>query len=440
MAIFDRLKAKLQEWDPRMWIGTRDDDTATVRIVPVLNTTAGVRMDPDQALTNATVWACVTYLSRMVAQLPWRVMQAQENGTARRAPTHPLSYLLGTRPNREMGSFTFRETMVGWAVRRGNAVAEIQRDARGIPVALWPIHPSRVDFLRDDAGELRYKVTTGDSSVLLRGEDVFHLRGYGEGAVGLDVVSYAAESIGWAQATELFGSAFFGNGANASGFLYAPGKLSPDAYKNIERKLKDKHGGPKKANRTMIVDGGMKFERASTDPNDAQFIETRQHQIEEICRWFGVPPHKVMHMLRATFSNIEHQSIEVVVDSITPWAKRIEEEGDFKLFGQNRKGFFNKLDLNGLQRGDFKSRQEGLQIQRRNGVINANEWRRLEDMNEIGPDGDKYIVEGNMMALSQVGQEPAHTDTASPDATPGDHQQPTESPVQRARRQAARLH
>ena len=438
MALFDRLKAKLAEWDPRLWTGSSDDDTATVRIIQPLTTTAGVRIDPDQALTNATVWACVTYLSRMVAQLPWRVMQEQENGTAKRAPAHPLNYLLSTRPNPEMGSFTFRETMVGWAVRRGNAVAEIQRDARGVPVALWPIHPSRISFERDEAGALQYVVSTGADRVYLSSQEVFHLRGYGEGAVGLDVVAYAAESIGWAQATELFGSSFFGNGANASGFLYAPGKLSPEAYKNLERKLATKHGGPKKANRTMIVDSGMKFERASTDPNDAQFIETRQHQIEEICRWFGVPPHKVMHLLRATFSNIEHQAIEVVVDSITPWVKRIEEEGNYKLFGQNRRGFFNKLDLNGLQRGDFKSRQEGLQIQRRNGVINANQWRRLEDMDEIGPDGDKYIVEGNMTTLERVGEAPDAA--AGTQGQPSDGAQHDETPVQRARRQAARLH
>lgn len=441
MALTDWLMAKLQEWDPRLWKGGNTEDTETSRIITVTQTAAGVRVDPDEALKNATVWACVGYLSRTVGQLPWRVMQQQPNGDPLRAPGHPLQYLLATRPNKEMSSVTWREVMVGWAVRRGNAVAEIQRDARGVPVALWPIHPSRVDFKRDDAGELLYEVTNSDGSkVYLQAMDVFHLRGYGEGPVGLDVMAYAAESIGWAQATEVFGASFFGNGANASGFLYAPGKLSPDAYKNIERKLKDKHGGPKKSNRTMIVDGGMKFEKQTTDPNDAQFIETRQHQVEEICRWFGVPPHKVMHMLRSTFSNIEHQSIEVVVDSISPWAVRIEQEGDYKLFGQNRRGFFNKLDLKGLLRGDFKSRQQGLQIMRRNGVINGNEWRRLEDMDGIGDEGEMFIVERNMTTLDALGQQPVAgaTDPAQHVDPQPDPQEDT--PVQRARRQAARLH
>ncbi|WP_349745376.1 phage portal protein, partial [Roseateles cavernae] len=162
--------------------------------------------------------------------------------------------------------------------------------------------------------------------------------------------------------------------------------------------------GPAKSSRIAILDAGMKAQKVSVEPDAAQFIETRQHQVEEICRWFGVPPHKVMHLLRATFTNIEHQSIEVVVDSVTPWVLRMEQEGDFKLFGRRATNCYNKMDLKGLLRGDFKSRQEGLQIQRRNGVINANDWCRLEDMPEIGPDGDKYIVEGNMTTLKAIGE------------------------------------
>jgi HK97 family phage portal protein len=407
------------------------DGSEIVRVLQSPATVAGVNIDGDTALKNATVWACIRYLSSTVAQLPWRVMQDQEVG-AKRVPTHPVQYLIGTRPNPEMSSFTFRETMVGWACRRGNAVAEIQRDARAVPIALWPMHPSRVCFERDAAsGELLYGISDNNGQKRhLRSQDVFHVKGFGEGSVGLDVVAYAAESIGWAQATELFGASFFGNGMNPSGFLTIPGRASKEAKEAIDREIKNKHGGPKKGSRVMLLDGGMKFEKSSIEPNDAQFIETRQHQVEEICRWFGVPPHKVMHLLRATFSNIEHQAIEVVVDSISPWCLRFEQEADYKLFGQNRQAFFTKMDLKGLLRGDFKSRQEGLQLMRRNGVINANEWRRLEDMDEIGVDGDKYICEGNMTTLEAVGQQPV--------ATQVDAGQPQATAVQRAREQAAR--
>lgn len=380
-----------------------------------LLTAAGERVTPETALRNATVWACVTYLSRTVAQLPWRVMRETEAGSER-IRSHPISYLLSTRPNPEMGSFTFRETLVGWAVRRGNGIAEIQRDMRGVPVALWPIHPDRYSFERDvETGELLYGVTgAATGKVLLKSSDVFHLRGYGDGPIGLDVMSYAAESLGWAQATQLFGSAYFGNGAKAAGFMMMPKGMSTAAKKLLDADIESKHGGARKSNKWVMLDADIKTEKITEAPEAAQFIETRQHQVEEICRWFGVPPHKVMHMLHATFSNIEHQSIEVVTDSITPWALRMEQEGDYKLFGQNRQGFYTKLDLNGLLRGDFKSRQEGLQIMRRNGVVNANEWRSLEDMNRIGDDGDKYIVEGNMTTLEAVGQEPVPPEPMEP--------------------------
>lgn len=425
-------------------LGRHDDSTAAVRVLQAPTTIAGVPITADTVLKNATAWACITYLSRTVGQLPWRVMQDRGDSAPRRVPTHPVERLIHTRPNPEMSSFAFRETVVGWAARYGNAVSEIVTDNRGVPVALWPQHPTRVTFERDeDSGELLYGVRANDGSVrLLRGPQVFHVRGFGEGSVGLDVISYAAESLGWAQATELFGASFFGNGMNASGFLYVPGKISQEAKDAIEVELKEKHGGPRKGNRVMVLDGNLKFEKAaSVDPDNAQFIETRQHQVEEICRWFGVPPHKVMHMLRATFTNIEHQSIEVVVDHITPWALRFEQEADYKLFGQNRQGFFTKMDLKGLLRGDFKSRQEGLQIMRRNGIVSGNEWRRLEDLEEIGRAGDKYIVEGNMTTLDQVGEKPVAAQVPAGD--PQDDAQfespgGGESAVERARQQAQR--
>jgi HK97 family phage portal protein len=416
-------------------------DVEVVRIFTGRRGAAGVYVDQDTALKNATVWACITYLSRTVAQLPWRVMVDRPRGAAR-APSHPVDYLIHRRPNAEMSSFTWRETMVGWACRYGNAVAEIVTDGRGIPIALWPLHPSRVTFERDDqTGELLYNVRgPGGEQVILMPEQVFHLRGFGEGAVGLDVISYAAESLGWAQATELFGATYFGNGIQPSGMIAMPQgvKMTPAAKAELERELEDKHRGASRKHRIIVTDQGMDFKKFSETPENAQFIETRQHQIEEICRWFGVPPHKVMHLLRSTFSNIEHQSIEVVVDSITPWVLRVEQEADFKFFGQNRQGLFTKMDLKGLLRGDFKSRQEGLQIMRRNGVINANQWCRLEDMDEIGPQGDLYIVEGNMTTLERLAMPPEPVQTPARTEQVDAEDEPDESPVGRVRRQAAR--
>lgn len=420
-----------------------------LRVLMRVLTAAGIRINPDEALKTATVWACVTYLSRMLGQLPWRVMEP-EGDDGKRAPNHPLQRVIGSRSNPEMGAFTWRETMVGWASRWGNAVAEIQTDQRGIPIALWPLHPSRMQFERDvNTGELLYCVNDPlNGKVELRAQEVFHLRGFGEGAIGLNVIAYAAESIGWAQATETFGSAFFGQGINPSGVVTTGGtELKGPAYDELKKQLDQLYKGPRNAQKALILDGQMKFEKLSVEPDNAQFIETRQHQVEEICRWFGVPPHKVMHLLRATFTNIEHQSIEVVVDCLTPWCKRFEEEADFKLFGANRVGFYTKLDLKGLLRGDFFTRQQGLQIMRRNGVINANQWLQLEDMNTIGKPGDIFIVEGNMTKLEDVGKQmqakaTTQTSPGAAEPQPGEDPPPVAPPPpkQRKRVNGARTH
>ena len=387
---------------------TRWEQPATRRIFHVGRTTGGEVVNEDTALRQSVVWGCLAFLSRTVAQLPWRVMGAGDGGEKEQV-AHPVSRLLKVRPNPEMGPFSFKETLTWWAASYGNAVAEIQFDQRNVPVALWPLHPSRVGFSRDRvSGRLQYEVTSeGAERVILAPEQVFHLRGYGDGPVGLNVIAYAAESIGWARATEVFGSAYFGQGMSPSGVIVTKGVLKGEGLKALKNEVAALHEGTKNAHRTLFLDGDMEFKPLAVTPATAQLIETRQHQVEEICRWFGVPPHKVMHLLRATFSNIEHQAIEVVVDSITPWCIRLEEEANYKLFGLNRQGLFTKLDLKGLLRGDYKSRQEGLQIMRRNGIINADEWRALEDMNPIGGEqGSKYIVEGNMTTLEKVGEAP----------------------------------
>ncbi len=364
---------------------------------------SGVFVDADTALKNATVWACIQYLSRSVAQLAWRVMRETPSGGSMVQTSHPADWVLHKRPNPEMGSFTFRQTMMGWVLRKGNAYAEIERDMRGAVAHIWPIHPDRVEVKRDGAG-LFYRVWNdiGSAYVDMDPMDILHIRGFGDGVVGLDVISYAAESIGWAQATELFGATFFGEGMNPTGVVTVEKALTKPAFDILREELERIYKGPR-GKRTAILDAGMTWNRASTPQNEAQFIETRQHQVEEICRWFGVPPHKVMHLLRATFSNIEHQSIEVVVDSITPWVKTWEEEADYKIFGRdNRLGFFTKMNLKSLMRGDAKSRAEYYVKLWGVGGLTINQILIAEDMNPIGPDGDVRFVPANMMTLERA--------------------------------------
>jgi len=409
---------------------TRESNDPYTRHPYSPRTTAGVVVTPDTALKSATVWACVRYLSQSIAQLPVHVMQTTRRGSERR-PNHSVAWVLGWEASPEYGAFQFRETMIAWALLWGNGYAEIERDFANRVVYLHPIHPSRVDVRRDrETGELFYRVNNGASGqVDLEPSDMFHLRGFGDGPVGVSVIELAADTIGWAKAAELFGAAFFGEGMHPAGIVELPGKADANAIKRMRAEMEQIHKGPKKGNKVAFLDGGKKFTKVSVDPDEAQFIDTLQFQVEQICRWFGVPPHKVQHLLRATFSNIENQSIEVVQDALAPWAVRFEEEANRKLFGTYRGYYFVKLDLKGMLRGDFKARQDGLQVMRRNGIINAEEWREIEDIGPMDCDGaDKYIIEGNMTTLEMVGEQPEAEQEAppSPSTTPPDAEDDTE--------------
>lgn len=403
------------------WIGrvlnrVFGEPITTSRIISTGRTAAGVYIDADQALKNATVWACVQYLSKTVAQPPWRVMRESPNGGGEVVPTNPADWIIHKRPNPEMGSFNFRQTLMGWALTRGNGYAEIQRDARGAPYALWPIHPDRVTPRRDENGTLYYQVWNHGGSSELAAMDMFHIKGFGDGPVGFNVIDYAAQSIGWAQATETFGATFFGEGMNPSGIVEMQNGLTIEGLEALRGELDRLYKGPK-GKRTAILDKGMSFKKLATNPDEAQFVESMQHQVEVICRWFAVPPHKVMHLLRATFSNIEHQSIEVVVDSITPWVKIWEEEADYKLFGANRQGLYTKMNLKGLLRGDAASRATLYKTMFELGM-SMNQIMEAEDMNGIGPDGDVRFVSNNVQTLDRAIRGDPAAAGASPAGTP----------------------
>lgn len=386
----------------------REDQAPRTSRVPFTGrTTAGPYINPDTALTVATVWACMRYLSQAVATPPWRAMRdTGRGGEVQRG--HPIDWLLHDRPSPEWSSFQFRETLVHWALRWGNGYAEIERDEIGRAVALWPIHPERVEVKRDtDSGTLYYRVHNGTrASVDLDAMDVFHLRGFGEGPVGVNVMAYAAESIGWAKAAQLFGASFFGQGANPSAVVTMKENLSPDGLKELEEKFNALYKGARNANKVAFLDREMDFKELSTTPDKGQFVETNQHLVEEICRWFGVPPHKVQHMLRATFSNIEHQSIEVVVDTVMPWVKRFEEEANYKLFGRNYRGYYTKMNMNALLRGDTAARAAFYKELRNMGVFNGNDILRLEDLPTIGAPGEKRIVQSQFTTLERIGEDP----------------------------------
>lgn len=381
-------------------------------------TLAGVTITPDTAVTIATVWACLRYLSQTVAVLPWHVMSDGPKG-AEIQKRHSVDWLLWKRPNPEWSSFQFRETLTHWALRWGNGFAEIEPDQLGRPFALWPIHPDRTEVCRaledsysdsgDEiaAGELFYEVSNGSGAkVKIAAKRMFHVRGFGEGPVGVNVIHYAAQSLGWAHAAQLFGASFFGNGMNPAGVVINKKPLKPEGLRQQKAEFEQLYKGPRNANRTAFLDNDADWKAIGFNAREAQLINVHQHLVEEICRWFGVPPHKVMHLLRATFSNIEHQAIEVVVDSVSPWVKRFEDEADYKLFGQNRQGLYTKMNMRALMRGDNAARASFYKEMVALGAYSPNRVLELEDENTIGTDGDIHVMQSQWTTLDKIGKEP----------------------------------
>ena len=382
---------------------TRPEAPQADRIfVPRIN--AGMTVTHDTAMQFSAVFRAVNYIASQIAIMPWRVM-TDSNGTKEIVTAHPVDRLIHRRPNPEMSPFEFREIMISWALTWGNGYAEIERDRSNRPVALWPINPERVEVGRDDDGKLVYEISNNrKGNDFIPADRIYHLHGLGyDGIVGHSVISLAARGIGLGLAAEQFGASFFQNGTVTNLKIEHPNTLGDQAYKNLRDSIQGWLRGPMKAFNPLIVEEGMKVEGLTMPMEDAQFLETRQFQVEEIARWFGLPPHKLQSLDKATFSNIEQQSIEVVTDALLPWAVRLEQEADFKLF--SRPNFYTKINMNSLLRGDTAARATFYREMWNLGVFSVNEIRELEDMNPV-TDGDKRFVPMNMTTLEKAGEDP----------------------------------
>jgi HK97 family phage portal protein len=395
------------------------------RVVYVQSTLAGMRVTPDTALQQAAVFACVQVLSKSLAQLPWRLMRETNPGSSIACPGVTDS-ILNSRANPEMSAFTFRETMLGHALTWGNAFAEIERDGAGRPVALWPIEPDRVFVKRrwDDTQRLYYQINNQTKGISeLDFMDVFHIHGPSfDGITGYQITGLASQSIGLAMAIERFGASFFGNNAQTGGIIQNPKtNLSPEARQALLASFNEAHRGADQAFRWAYIDGGMTAIPTVVEPEKGQFHQSSLNSVETICRWFGVPPHKVAHLARATNNNIEHQGIEFVTDGILPWAVRFEQEADFKLINsRNPQGYFTRMDVRSLQRGDLAARGAFYQILFDRGALSANDIREYEGMNEIADEegGNKRFVALNMQLLETAGELDAAGDPSGA-AAPG---------------------
>lgn len=393
----------------------------------------GLNLTADDILSLGAVWACIDSIARALGVCPWGVYNGPPGittGARELVESDPLIWILNSRPNPEMTAIGFREAMLFQAIPTGNAYAEIVRDMGGRVSELWPLIGDRMRPKRDpNTWALFYEYTQPWGEVVrMEPRDVFHLRGPGlYGLMGDNLIARAAKSMGVAAAQERYSASFFGQGAQPGGVLKAPGKVAPEVHDRLRADFAEKRKGPENAHKPLILEGGWDWLETGLDPLKSQLVEGRKFSVEEICRWFGVPPHKVQHLEHATFSNIEHQSIEFVQDAVAPWCVRLQQEADFKLI-RARMPRHTEIDTSGLLRGDAKTRAEGYAIMRQNGLMTANEIRAKEGLSKI-KNGDVLLVQSNLATVENIIDPPKPAPARLPSGAPSsDPEDDTEDP------------
>ncbi len=389
-------------------------------------TTSGKPVNERTAMQTTAVYACVRILAEAVASLPLHVYEYQDDGGKKLGHDHPLYYLLHDEPNPEMTSFVFRETLMSHLLIWGNAYAQIIRDGAGRVLGLYPLLPDKMEVQRDDKGNIYYVYSRNSDenptfkeygNIKLKAEDVLHIPGLGfDGLIGYSPIAMAKNAVGMTLACEEYGASFFANGANPGGVLEHPGVLKDPS--KVRESWNSVYRGVSNAHKIAVLEEGMKYQQIGIPPEEAQFLETRKFQINEIARLYRIPPHMVGDLDKSSFSNIEQQSLEFVKYTLDPWVIRWEQSLQRSLLLPGEKGkYFIKLNVDGLLRGDYQSRMNGYAVGRQNGWFSANDIREMENMNPI-PDeegGNLYLINGAMTKLADAGAF-AKTDTGQQNA------------------------
>jgi HK97 family phage portal protein len=424
--------ARLVESIRSFWIGPVSTGSPDFeRLFSAPPSRSGVIVTEHTALMYSAFWACVNAISTDVASLPLIHYKRDRDGGKTRYTDSKLYRLLHDEPNPEMTAITMRQTLTAHALAWGNGYAEIERDQLLRPLALWPVTPNRVAPYRTTSGSIAYLVRRADGGEdSVPAGDMLHIPGLGfDGIRGYSVVTLARESIGLGLGTERFGSTFFGNGSTFGGVIsYAGPKPTELSDKNYRETLETRNQGIDNAHKLLALYNGATYTARGIPPNDAQFLETRLHQIEEMCRWFRMPPHKVQHLLRSTNNNIEHQAIEYVTDTLRPWLVRWEQELSRKCISpsERRIQFVEHL-VDGVLRGDLASRYAAYAVGRQWGWLSADDICDRENMNPLpNGQGKMYLVPLNMTPADRINElitaqieakktPPTNTNTGGPD-------------------------
>jgi HK97 family phage portal protein len=357
--------------------------------------------DTDKALTLTAVWCAIRLLAESVSSLPISVYTKQANGDKLEDTKSPIYNLIKFKPNYYQNKITFFEFIMLSICTEGNSYVQIVRNNSGTPVQLICLDPSNVTVVVNN-NEVFYQIDGG----VLDSSDILHFKTItDDGVTGLSPIDQCAKALNWGVSLEEFGSTFFSNGAKPSSILQTDRALSDTALQRLKTSFNNNYGKLKNSNSTIVLEEGLTFKPISISPEQAQFLSSRQFSIEEVARIFNVPPHMLKDLSKSSFNNIEMQSQEFVTYTLMPYITRIEQEMNLKLFRTNELGkTFVEFNVNGLLRGDVKSRTEAYKTAITNGYMSINEVRQKENMNSI-EGGDKHFMQMNMTTIDKVGQD-----------------------------------
>ena len=393
---------KIQNWFAKKILGSTWDDMIRSFLrgddAPVIN--GQIPINDQTAMKYSAVFGCIRVLSETLASMPTMLYRKKAGGD-REAMTDLMVYdILHNRPNEEMSPYSFKEACMVALNTGGNAVCEKQFNSNGNLVGLYPYPWSMVKIERDkETGKLIYKIRGDTTERILTREQVFHIPGLSlDGIIGLSPIEYAANSIRLGMNHEQFGNKFYQNGAHASGVFSFPAALSDPAFQRLKEDLSKAYTGLANTGKPILLEEGGSFQQLTIKPVDAQLLESRRFQTEDICRIYRVPLHLVQDLSRSTNNNIEHQSLEFIMYTMLPWFKRWEEAINAQLLTaqQRLQGYYIEFKMDALLRGDAQSRATAYATGRQWGWLSVNDIRRLENMNSIGPAGDIYLEPLNM--------------------------------------------
>jgi HK97 family phage portal protein len=420
----------------KSWMGFRADSGGGRAINPFddrwygnysgYGTASGQTVTPEKALLLSAVYSSVRVCCETVSSLPKVIYKRLPDGGKERAVNHPLYKVLHSRPNQVQTSMEWVEMMQGHLELRGNAYSLIQPGPQGAIDQLIPVHPDRVRTFRLPNGRLRYEVRdwyTGELRSLTQ-DEIFHLRGWSsDGMTGMSTILHGArETVGIGLAQQDYAARFLENDSQPRGVLEHPQTMSQEANTRLRNTFQESQAGANR-HKPAILEEGMTYHALTLNNKDSQFLEAREFTRSEIAGMFRVPPHKIGDLTKATFSNIEQQNIEFVVDCVRPRVVRWEERINVDLINPlqiDNEDYFCEFLLDGLLRGDQKSRYEAYTNGRNTGFLSVNDIRRMENLNPIGKAGDEYLRPLNMVPLGTADPNKTVDDAASQeDATAG---------------------